>query len=94
MLTRDTKKVRMAESEPALVIRHLKPVVSDLKMAADSLGHITLRSVLGHYTSALAKSGKKSEAKNAQSKLITLFRKRGVVASVIKEMEKELKKMK
>ncbi len=94
VLTRDTQKVRMAESEPALVIRHLKPVVSDLKMAADSLGHITLRSVLGHYTSALAKSGKKSEAKNAQSKLIILFRKRGVVASVIKEMEKELKKMK
>ena len=94
VLTRDAKKVQMAESDPAMVIRQLKPVMTDLKMSADSLGHITLRSVVGHYTAALAKSGKKSDAKATLSKLIGLYRKRGVVAAAIKEMEKERARMK
>lgn len=94
VLTRDSKKVRLEESEPSLVIRQLKPIMSDLEVAANSLGHITLRSVIGHYTSALAKSGKKSDAIDSQSKLIALYRKRGVISSAIKEMEEELAKMK
>jgi hypothetical protein len=94
VLTRDTKKVRKAESDPSQVIRHLKPVTSDLEMAADSLGHITLRSVIGHYTSALVESGKKSDARDSLSKLIALYRKRGVISSAIKEREEELAKMK
>ncbi len=63
-------------------------------MADDSLGHITLRSVIGHYTSALAKSGKKSDAIDSQSKLIALYRRRGVISSVIKVMEEAVAKMK
>jgi hypothetical protein len=68
--------------------------MSDLEVAADSLGHITLRSAIGHYTSALARSGKKSDAIDSQSKLIALYRKRGVISSAIKNMEEELAQMK
>ena len=94
VLTRDSKKVRLEESEPSIVIRQLEPIMRDLEVAVDSLGHIALRSVIGHYTSALAKSGKKSNAIDSQSKLIALYRKRGVISSAIKDMEEELAKMK
>ena len=88
-----TKKVRLEEADPELVERQLKPVVSDVERAADTVGHIHYEELVGIYTDAAVKVKKKTAARGVQRKMVSLFKKRKVIDAAIKRAERELRRL-
>lgn len=89
----NTKKVKVMEADPTLVERNLKPVVADVANAADSIGHIGFEQLVDVYTRAAVKAKKKAAARDAQSKMVSLFKKRKVVKEVVSKAEQRLKQL-
>jgi hypothetical protein len=87
------KRIELDE-DPGRVVNLLQPMMKTLDLAADSLGHIQTRKIVDAYTNSAMKSRKKAAALKVQREMISLFTKRGVPPSFIKEMNAKLRQMK
>lgn len=82
------------DPDPGVVVERLKPVMNNLSLAADSLGHITCKKIVDTYAAAALKFRKKAVARQAKRDLLNLFKKRGVMDGVLSEINESLKAMK
>ncbi|HWW75705.1 MAG TPA: hypothetical protein VNZ44_09930, partial [Pyrinomonadaceae bacterium] len=84
----ETGELRAAGEEPDRLVAELTPVVVEqAEAAADTMGHIWYRTVVDTYTRAAEEAGERGRARRAQGQLCDIFRGRGVVKSVLKEVE-------
>ena len=87
-------RLRVLDADPGRVEAALAPVLDDAAAAADTFGHITYRRMVDTYCDCALEAGKKAKAQGAQKALHGLFKKRKVVAGVIADVEKRLRKLK
>jgi hypothetical protein len=90
----ESKKLKLGDSDPGYVERTLKPVVENVELASNSLGHILFRAVVDAYTDCAAETGKKAVARNAQSAMLKLFEARGVLPAVLEAVKQRVQAMK
>ncbi len=90
----DTEKLKLAQPDPERVEKCLKPIVTDVEPAADSLGHIEYGRSVELYTQCAEMVKKRTDARAAQSRLVELFKQRKVLPEVIQTAEARLKQLK
>ncbi len=84
------RQIEIADADPEKVVKHLSPVVKDLNSLSDQIGHIECRKVVDAYSACMRKSRNKAAANRVRADLLTLYSKRGVIDTVLQEIEKEL----
>ena len=90
LLRGDAEEVEVAEKDPELVERRLASVVERPAQAADAVGHIVYRRLVETYTDAALETNNRTQAREAQTTLLELFRARDVVQPVIQELERRV----
>jgi hypothetical protein len=94
LLEPETDKVQLLPQDPELAERTLEPIVERTEPAANTLGHIKYRQAVDTYTEVALEVGRKAKAREAQSNMLALFEKRGVVPEVIEAIEERAKQLK
>jgi hypothetical protein len=94
VLEPDTNKVQLLPQDPEFAERTLEPIVERTEPAANTLGHIKYRQAVDTYTEVALEAGKKTEAREAQSNMLALFEKRGVIPEVIEAVKERVKQLK
>ncbi len=80
-------KISVLDEDPEFVERTLKPSIADMASLADTLGHIQSRMIVDLYTDSALKLNMRSEPREAQGRLLTMYRERKVVTDVLQEIE-------
>lgn len=89
----DARRVKVLDADPGFVQKTLAPVLADAQKAADTLGHILFERVMRSYVSCAVADGKKAAAKTAQKALVSVFKHRKVLRSVVQRAEARLKEL-
>lgn len=90
VLRGDADQVDLKEQDPEVVHQRLTPLVEEPDKAADVVGHIVYRRLVETYTGAALETRNRSQAREAQSTLLELFRSRGVIQPVLEEVEQRV----
>lgn len=85
-------KVKLLEADHDLVERTLSPVLKNLELFTDTLGHIKAREVADAYISSALHVRKSASARNVKKELLEIFKKRKEDEAIIKQMSNELKR--
>jgi hypothetical protein len=93
VLEPDTNEVQLLQQDPELTEQTLEPIVDRTEPAANTLGHIKYRQAVDTYTEVALEVGKKAKAREAQSNMLALFEKRGVIPEVIEAIEERAKQL-
>ena len=93
-LAANADRVKLLDEDPDFVERALKPAVTDITGLADTLGHIQTRALVDIYTDCAMKLNKRSESREAQGRLLEMFKARKVIPNVIEEIELRHKMLK
>lgn len=88
-----SRRVEVLDADPGFVQRMLAPIVADAKKAADTLGHILFERLMKSYVACAVEDGKKPAARIAQKAMVSLFKDRKVLRSVLKRAEARLKEL-
>ena len=89
----DTKRIKVEDSDPETVVKGMEPVVEDIPYSADAIGHILCDRIVDAYAICAAETKKKDKARAAKKALLDLFKNRKVIPSVIRKLEKDVKKL-
>jgi hypothetical protein len=83
------KKLHVEEARPDRVEEALRGVVADTNGSADTLGHIAFERVVRTYAECAEQTGTtgRQRAEQALRAAAASFRKRGVIDSVVQELE-------
>ncbi|HSH59596.1 MAG TPA: hypothetical protein VK988_08160 [Acidimicrobiales bacterium] len=90
VLRGDAGQVEVEEQDPDIVQQRLTPLVEQPSKAADVVGHIVYRRLVETYTDAALETRNRSQARQAQSRMLELFRSRGVIQPVVEEVEQRV----
>lgn len=93
LLTGDAGAVQVAEEEPEVVERRLRPMVERPAEAADAVGHIVYRRFVDTYSDSALEANKRDDARQAQTQMLELFRRREVVQPVVNEVEERVRQL-
>ncbi len=93
LLEGDASQVEVVEEDPEYVYQRLHPLIEEPEQAANALGHIVYRRFVDTYTDSAVAINKRAEARQAQSALLDLFRKRDVVQPVVNEIEAQVRRV-
>ncbi len=86
-LSADNRKIKLLDEDPEFVERTLKPSITDMAALADTLGHIQSRMIVDLYTDSALKLNLRSEPRDAQGRLLAMYKARKVVPDVLDEIE-------
>jgi hypothetical protein len=90
-----TRRIREYAEEPDIFVRELHPVIMEQpEVTANTMGHIWYKDVIDTYTKAAVKAGELRRAEEAQQQMVNMFKKRGVVSSVVEHCESRLRDIK
>jgi len=88
VVTPGRETVTVYAEEPDRVVQNLESVmIEHPAAAADTMGHIWYRDAVNTYTAAAVAAGERDKARSAQAQLLGLFKSRGVVESVVRDIE-------
>ena len=90
-----TRSIREYAEEPDTFVREMHPVIMEQpEVTANTMGHIWYKDVIDTYTKAAVKVGELRRAEEAQQQMVNMFKKRGVVSSVVEDCESRLRDIK
>jgi hypothetical protein len=93
-LPRGAQKVSVVKADHSKVERVLAPLMDNLGLLVDSLGHIKAREVTDSYVHSAVKARKKAKALEVKKEALEIFKKRKVVDSVLMQLEDDIKRLK
>ncbi|MHC4488721.1 MAG: hypothetical protein ACYSW7_06035 [Planctomycetota bacterium] len=93
ILRADSKKLRLLDPEPDKAVKTLSPMIENMAVAADSIGHIDLRSLVDSYSEAAVAADKIPHARKAMENLLAMFKKRHVPESVTESIERRVREL-
>jgi len=88
------RKIELLRADHSRVENRLAPVMKDLELLADTLGHIKAKEVTDTYVNSAVKVRKISQARAVRKDMLAIFKKRKVIEPVLKEMDDDLKRLK
>lgn len=87
-------KVKLLPADPEQIYKRMKSVVESGAETANALGHIGYHKAVDEFTLCSVAVNKKVDARKAQEQMLAVFKKRGVVQPVIREVEKHVEELK
>lgn len=86
--------VKLLPADPDQIYQRMKSVVESGAETANALGHIGYHKAVDEFTLCSIAVNKEVDARKAQEQMLAVFKKRGVVEVVIREVEKHIEQLK
>lgn len=88
-----SKKIRVADADPDLVVAKLRNIINAPDEASNSIGHIEYGRVVDTFTSCAVMTGDRAHAVTAQKELVELFTSRKVIPRALDRAKQRLREL-